>query len=590
MHWRCARSKACASSIRRRLRCRSARAHIEAANYDGDLARLSDCDLVIEAIGERLDWKRELYARIAPHLTSSAALASNTSGLSLAALSTALPPALRPRFCGVHFFNPPRYMHLVELVPAAETDPALLDALEAFLTTALGKGVIRAKDTPNFIANRIGIFSVLATMRHADALGLGYDVVDALTGPAIGRAKSATYRTSDIVGLDTMAHVVATMHDALADDPWHALFDVPPVLAALVATRRARAEVAGGLLPQSGPHDRGARPDGATRTCPPKARQRRRSQKFWPFRTRTERFARLRESRASASPVPVGDPSRSLPLRCVPSSGNRGQRSRRRSRDPLGLRLDAGAVRAVAARGVARRRCLDRAGHRGGPCARTRAVAGLGRRSGKSTTPAAYMRRRARFRRRADAFVATQRAARLSPAALSRRAAERALRHRHDDLRNRRAALLASAATTSASCRSAPSSTRSAKRCSTDCCARSITPSARAPASSSGRRASRFRSAPISLPSRPPSSAAAGTASSVASRSSSRRRCGCATAWSPRLRRCAAWRSADRANSSCTAIARLRRSSRTSASSRRASGCCRQAAAARNWPCARPRT
>ena len=208
--------------------------HIEAANYDGDITRLSDCDLVIEAIGERLDWKRELYAWIAPHLTSSAALASNTSGLSLAALSTALPPALRPRFCGVHFFNPPRYMHLVEIVPAAETDPALLDALEAFLTTALGKGVIRAKDTPNFIANRIGIFSVLATMRHADALGLGYDVVDAMTGPAIGRAKSATYRTSDIVGLDTMAHVVATMHDALADDPWHALFDVPPALAALV--------------------------------------------------------------------------------------------------------------------------------------------------------------------------------------------------------------------------------------------------------------------------------------------------------------------------------------------------------------------
>jgi 3-hydroxyacyl-CoA dehydrogenase len=210
-------------------------AHIEPANYGDDLARLAGCDLVIEAIGERLDWKHDLYARIAPHIAPAAVLASNTSGLSLAALASALPAGMRPRFCGVHFFNPPRYMHLVELVATADTDPRLADSLETFLTTALGKGVVRAKDTPNFIANRIGIFSVLATMRHADTLGLGYDVVDALTGPSIGRAKSATYRTSDIVGLDTMAHVVETMRTALSDDPWHSLFEAPTVLSALVA-------------------------------------------------------------------------------------------------------------------------------------------------------------------------------------------------------------------------------------------------------------------------------------------------------------------------------------------------------------------
>ena len=210
-------------------------AYIEAANYRDDIARISACDLVVEAIAERLDWKRELYARIAPHLGPSAVLASNTSGLSLEALSNALPQSLRPRFCGVHFFNPPRYMHLVELVAAGGSDAAIIDALEAFLTTALGKGVVRAKDTPNFIANRIGVFSVLATMRHADAFGLGYDVVDALTGTAIGRAKSATYRTSDIVGLDTLAHVVETMRTSLPDDPWRTLFDVPPVLAHLAS-------------------------------------------------------------------------------------------------------------------------------------------------------------------------------------------------------------------------------------------------------------------------------------------------------------------------------------------------------------------
>ncbi len=210
-------------------------AQIDAANYDSDLPRLADCDLVIEAIGERIDWKRDLYAKIAPYVASSAALVSNTSGLSLAQLSAGLPAALRPRFCGMHFFNPPRYMRLVELIATADTDRNLLDALEAWLTTALGKGVVRAMDTPNFIANRIGIFSVLATMHHGDALGLRYDEVDALTGTAIGRPKSATYRTADVVGLDTMAHVVKTMQDALPDDPWRSLFAMPASLAGLVA-------------------------------------------------------------------------------------------------------------------------------------------------------------------------------------------------------------------------------------------------------------------------------------------------------------------------------------------------------------------
>ena len=208
---------------------------ITPCNYGSDLSRLAECDLVIEAIAERLDWKQDLYAKVAPHLAPHAVLASNTSGLSLAALAKMLPEAMRDRFCGVHFFNPPRYMHLVELIPAPDTAPALLDALETFLTTTLGKGVIRARDTPNFIANRIGIFSVLATMRHTDAFGLSFDVVDALTGPAIGRAKSATFRTADVVGLDTLAHVVRTMWDTLPDDPWHPLFATPPVLAALVA-------------------------------------------------------------------------------------------------------------------------------------------------------------------------------------------------------------------------------------------------------------------------------------------------------------------------------------------------------------------
>ncbi|WP_028353614.1 3-hydroxyacyl-CoA dehydrogenase/enoyl-CoA hydratase family protein [Bordetella petrii] len=208
---------------------------ITPANYDDHLDRLPGCDLVIEAIAERMDWKTALYERIAPHVGADAIVASNTSGLSIGELADALPAALRPRFCGVHFFNPPRYMRLVELIATPHTRPAVLDDLESWLTTRLGKGVVRALDTPNFIANRIGVFSILAALHHTERLGLGFDEVDALTGPKIGRPKSATYRTADVVGLDTLAHVVGTMRDKLPDDPWHAHFRLPAWLDALIA-------------------------------------------------------------------------------------------------------------------------------------------------------------------------------------------------------------------------------------------------------------------------------------------------------------------------------------------------------------------
>jgi 3-hydroxyacyl-CoA dehydrogenase len=204
------------------------------ANYDEHLDHLKDVDLVIEAIAERMDWKLDLYKKIASHLSPTAVIASNTSGLSINNLAEALPEEMRHRFSGVHFFNPPRYMHLVELIPTKLTDKNVLEGLEAFLTTALGKGVVYAKDTPNFIGNRIGVFSMLATMHHTQQFGLGFDTVDALTGPAVGRPKSATYRTADVVGLDTMAHVIKTMADTLADDPWHEYFKAPVWLSALI--------------------------------------------------------------------------------------------------------------------------------------------------------------------------------------------------------------------------------------------------------------------------------------------------------------------------------------------------------------------
>jgi len=208
---------------------------IDAANYEEHLPLLAECDLVIEAIAERMDWKNDLYAKIAPHLSAHAVVASNTSGLSINALAQGLPPALRPNFCGIHFFNPPRYMRLVEIIATRDTDAGVLDALETWLTSRLGKGVIRALDTPNFVANRVGVFSILAVMHHTAAFKLGFDAVDALTGPRIGRPKSATYRTADVVGLDTLAHVVKTMRDTLPDDPWHRHFVTPDWLAALIA-------------------------------------------------------------------------------------------------------------------------------------------------------------------------------------------------------------------------------------------------------------------------------------------------------------------------------------------------------------------
>ena len=206
------------------------------ANYEEHLGQLKDCDLIIEAIAERMDWKLDLYRKIAPFVAPHTILASNTSGLSITQLSEALPEEMKSRFCGIHFFNPPRYMSLVELIATPGTAPQILDDLETFVTSGLGKGVVRAKDTPNFIANRIGIAGLLATMKEVEKFGLTYDVVDDLTGKKMGRASSGTFRTADVVGLDTLAHVVKTLQDTLDErsDPFYSSFGTPEVLKTLL--------------------------------------------------------------------------------------------------------------------------------------------------------------------------------------------------------------------------------------------------------------------------------------------------------------------------------------------------------------------
>jgi 3-hydroxyacyl-CoA dehydrogenase len=235
---------------------------IQQANYEEHMDLLKDCDLIIEAIAERMDWKTELYHKIAPFVAEGAIVASNTSGLSITTLSEALPESIKPRFCGIHFFNPPRYMTLVELINTPTTEARVLDDLEAFVTTALGKGVIRAHDTPNFIANRVGIAGMLATIKEADAFGLTYDVVDDLTGKKLGRASSGTFRTADVVGLDTMAHVIKTLQDNLgpvgssgsgkAEDPFSDMYGTPPVLAKLLEAKSLGQKTGAGFYKKVG--------------------------------------------------------------------------------------------------------------------------------------------------------------------------------------------------------------------------------------------------------------------------------------------------------------------------------------------------
>ncbi|NDU91212.1 MAG: 3-hydroxyacyl-CoA dehydrogenase/enoyl-CoA hydratase family protein, partial [Ferrovum sp.] len=225
---------------------------IQSANYDQHLPLLQECDLIIEAIGERMDWKSELYRRIAPHVGAHVILASNTSGLSITALSQELPEVLRERFCGIHFFNPPRYMSLVELIPTAATAATILDDLETFVTTSLGKRVVRALDTPNFVANRVGVAGMLFTLIEADKFGLTCDVVDDLTGRKLGRASSATYRTADVVGLDTLAHVVRTLQDQLPKDSFHAAYAIPAVVSRLIEAGALGAKSGAGFYKKVG--------------------------------------------------------------------------------------------------------------------------------------------------------------------------------------------------------------------------------------------------------------------------------------------------------------------------------------------------
>lgn len=199
-----------------------------------DTAALARAQWVIEAVVEDLAAKRSLFEELHRHLGPSAVLTSNTSGLSIAALGAALPEDLQSRFFGVHFFNPPRHMKLVEVIPGPATDPSRVEDLAAFLRNGLGKGVVACRDTPNFIANRLGVFAVMDVLRRMEAGGLSVEEVDAVTGPVLGRPRSATLRLCDLIGLDTLVHVARTAYGGLDHDPWRGTFEPGPPLRAMV--------------------------------------------------------------------------------------------------------------------------------------------------------------------------------------------------------------------------------------------------------------------------------------------------------------------------------------------------------------------
>lgn len=207
---------------------------ITAGNFDDDLGQIVGCDWVVEVVVERLDAKRALFERVERHLKAGAVVSSNTSGLSIAAMTEGRSEAFRRHFLVTHFFNPVRYMYLLELVAGAETDPAVVEEMAHFGTVRLGKGVVYGKDTPNFVANRIGVYGMMATLHATLEMGYGFDEADAITGPALGRPKSASFGTADLVGLDTFVPVVRTVLDGCPKDEALETFRVPPLLEKMV--------------------------------------------------------------------------------------------------------------------------------------------------------------------------------------------------------------------------------------------------------------------------------------------------------------------------------------------------------------------
>ena len=211
---------------------------ITACTFDDDIEKISDADWVLEVVTEKIEVKKKVYEKIIPYLKNDSILTSNTSGIPITELNDSFTDDLKSRFMITHFFNPPRYMHLLELIRSEKTSEETYNKLNEFGEAVLGKGIVHAKDTPNFIGNRIGVFGIMTAINLAKEFGLTVEEVDSLTGTISGRPKSATFRTADIVGLDTLHNVIQTTYQKANEDEEREIFKTPKILEYLIESGR----------------------------------------------------------------------------------------------------------------------------------------------------------------------------------------------------------------------------------------------------------------------------------------------------------------------------------------------------------------
>lgn len=208
--------------------------NISTGNFEDDMKRIADCDWIIEVVVERLDIKKTVFDQVEQFRKPGTLVTSNTSGIPIHLMAEGRSDDFKKHFCGTHFFNPPRYLRLLEIIPTPDTDSAVVDFLLAYGDKRLGKATVLCKDTPAFIANRIGVYSIMHIFGLVDQLGLSIDAVEALTGPVIGRPKSATFRTADVVGIDTLVKVANGVKEHCANDEQRAVFEIPGWLQQMV--------------------------------------------------------------------------------------------------------------------------------------------------------------------------------------------------------------------------------------------------------------------------------------------------------------------------------------------------------------------
>jgi len=229
--------------------------HITTGNFDDDMKRIGECDWVIEVVVERLDIKQKVFDQVEKYRKPGTLVTTNTSGIPVHLMSEGRSDDFRSNFCGAHFFNPPRYLRLLEIIPAPDTKPEVISFLMDYGDRFLGKTTVLCKDTPAFIANRVGVFGFMAVFKAMQALGLNVDEVDALTGPILGRPKSATFRTGDVVGLDTLVHVAKDLPANAPNDEAKDIFRMPPFLEKMIANKWLGDKTGQGFYKKEGKKD-----------------------------------------------------------------------------------------------------------------------------------------------------------------------------------------------------------------------------------------------------------------------------------------------------------------------------------------------